>query len=90
MGLTTEEAKFLAWDHNNDNDYRQKMSSIERIRFFHHEYLDVKQKFGAKIHLGLRRQFLHEVRIVVDDNVKSDGLCKHESWFQLAFRDGVV
>ena len=54
VGLTTEEAKLLAWDHNNDNDYRQKMSSIERIRFFHHEYLNVKQKFGAKLHPGLR------------------------------------
>ena len=90
VGLTTEEAKLLAWDHNNDNDYRQKMSSIERIRFFHHEYLDVKQKFGAKLHPGLRRQCLHEVGIVVDDNVKSDGLRKYESWFQLAFRDGAV
>ena len=27
-GLTHEEAKLLAWDHNNDNDYRQKMSCI--------------------------------------------------------------
>ena len=25
-GLTQEEAKLLAWDHNNDNDYIQKMS----------------------------------------------------------------
>ena len=51
VGLTTEEAKLLAWDHNNDNDYRQKMSSIERIRFFHHEYLDVVVKifgYGVK------------------------------------------
>ena len=31
VGLTTEEAKILAWDHNNDNNDRQKMSSIERI-----------------------------------------------------------
>ena len=51
MGLTTEEAKLLAWDHNNDNDYKQKMSSIEQIRFFHHEYLDVVVKifgYGVK------------------------------------------
>ena len=27
---------------------------------------------------------------MVDDNVKSDGLQKYESWFQLAFRDGEV
>ena len=90
VGLTTEEAKLLAWDHNNDNDYRQKMSSIERIRFFHHEYLDGKNKFGAKLYPALRRQCLHEVGIVVDDAVKSDGIRKYESWFQLAFRDGEV
>ena len=40
VGLTQEEAKLLAWNHNNDNDYKKKMSCIERIRFFHHEYLD--------------------------------------------------
>ena len=77
----------LAWNHNNDNDYKQKMSSIKRIRFFHHEYLDIRQKFGPNLHPRLRRQCLHEVGIVVDDNLKSDGLRKYESWFQLAFRD---
>ena len=90
VGLTTEEAKLLAWDHNNDNDYRQKMSSIERIRFFHHEYLDGKTKFGPKLYPALQRDCLHEVGIVVDDAVNSDGIRKFESWFQLAFRDGAV
>ena len=66
------------------------MSSIERIRFFHHEYLDVKQKHGAKLYPALRHQCLHEVGIVVDDQVKSEGIRKYESWFQLAFRDGEV
>ena len=32
----------------------------------------------------------HEVGIVVDDVVKLEGIQKYESWFQLAFRDGVV
>jgi hypothetical protein len=40
VGLKIDDAKLLAWDHNNDNDYWQKMSSIERIRFFHYEYVD--------------------------------------------------
>ena len=31
VSLTTDEAKLLGWDHNNNNDYRQKMASIERI-----------------------------------------------------------
>ena len=66
------------------------MSSIECIRFFHHEYLDEKTKFGAKLYPALRRQCLHEVGIVVDDAVKSDGIRKYEPWFQLAFRDGGV
>ena len=39
---------------------------------------------------ALRRQCLHEVGIVVDDAVKSDGIIKYESWFQLTFRDGEV
>ena len=67
MGLTTEEAKLLSWDHNNNNDYRQKMSSIERIRLFHHEYLDAKDRAGGmKLNPILRRQCLHEVGIVFD------------------------
>ena len=66
------------------------MSSIERIRFFHDEYLDVKSKITVKMFLALRRQCLHEVGIVTDDAVKSDGIRKYESLFQLAFRDGVV
>ena len=85
-GLTHEEAKLLAWDHNNDNDYRQKMSCIERIRFFHHEYLDALQKYGPRLHPGLRRQCLLEVGIAVDESTKSEGLRKYDSWFQLAFR----
>ena len=85
-GLTHEEAKLLAWDHNNDNDYRQKMSCIETIRFFHHEYLDTLKRCGPKLHHGLRRQCLLEVGIPVDESTKSDGLSRYDSWFQLAFQ----
>ena len=85
-----DEAKLLAWDHNNDNDYRQKMSSIERIWFFHHEYLNVKQRIGPKMFPALRCQCLYEVGIIVDDAVKSDGIWKYALWFQLTFKDGVV
>ena len=38
----------------------------------------------------LRHQCLHEVGIVVDDAIMSDGIRKYESWFQLAFRNGEV
>ena len=83
--LTHEEAKFLAWDHNNDNDYRQKIFYIERIKFFHHKYLDALQRYGPRLHLGLRRQCLLEVGIIVDESTKSEGLRKYDLWFQLAF-----
>ena len=84
-GLTHEEAKLLAWDHTNDNDYIQKMYCIECIRFFHHEYLDALQRYGPKLHPGLCRQCLLEVGIAVDESTKSKGLRKYDSWFQLAF-----
>ena len=80
----------LAWDHHNDNDYRQKMSCIEHIRFFHHEYLDALQKYGPRLHPNLRRQCLLEVNIVVNESMRSKGLRKYDSWFQLAFRSGEV
>ena len=89
-GLTQEETKLLACDRNKDNDYRQNMSCIEHIRFFHHEYLDTLHKFGTKLHHGLRRHCLLEVGIAVDESTKSKGLHKYDSWFQLAFRTGEV
>ena len=86
-----EEAKLLAWNHNNNNYYyHKKMSSIERIQFFHHEYLDVRQRCGPNVFPQLQRQCLHEVGIVVDNTIKSERIRKYESWFQLAFSDGVV
>jgi hypothetical protein len=46
VGLSVDEAKLVAGDHNNDNDYRQKMSSIKRIRFFHYEYVNASKQYG--------------------------------------------
>ena len=90
VGLTHEKAKLLAQDHNNDNDYRQKMSCIEHIRFFHQKYLDALQNFGPRLRLGLRQQCLLEVGIAVDESTKSEGVREYDSWFQLAFRTGEV
>ena len=81
IGLTHEEAKFLEWDHNNDHDYRQKMSCIERIQFFHHEYLDALQKYGGRLHPNLCRQSLLKVGIAVDESMRSEGLRKYDLWF---------
>ena len=90
VGLTHEEAKLLAWDHNNDNDYPQKMSCIERIRFFDYEYPYMLKRYDPKLHPGLRWQCLLEVGIAGDESTKSEGLRKYNSWFQRAFRTGEV
>ena len=66
------------------------MSCIERIRFFHHEYLDALQKRGGRLHPNLRQQCLLEVGIAKDESTRSEGLRKYDSWFQLAFRSGEV
>ena len=63
----------------------KNMSCIERIRFFHHEYLDTLQRYGPRLHPGLRRQCLLEVGITIDESTKSEGLRKYDSWLQLAF-----
>ena len=59
-----DEAKDLAWDRDNDNDYRQKILSIKRISFFHCEYLDEVRQYGLKFNLGLRQHILNEMHIV--------------------------
>ena len=89
-GLTHEEANLLAWDHHNDNDYRQKMYCIEWIRFFDQEYLDALQKYGPRLHPNLHWQCLLEVGITVDESTRFEGLRKYDSWFQLAFWSGEV
>ena len=54
--LTHVEAKLLACDHKNDNDYRQKMPCIEyTLKFFHDEYLDALDWFGPRLHPSLSR-----------------------------------
>ena len=59
----------------------KNMSCIERIRFFHHEYLDALQRYGPGPHLGLHLQCLLEVGIAIDERTKLEGLRKYDSWF---------
>ena len=47
-GLTNEEAKVLALDHNIDSDFRLEMTFIQKIRFFHSEWIDTI-KSGGKV-----------------------------------------
>ncbi|MCO5559110.1 hypothetical protein L7F22_012702 [Adiantum nelumboides] len=71
-GLTNEEAKVLALDHNIDSDFCLEMSFIQKIRFFHNEWVDtlkLKKKGGC----GASQK----------PNTK-----QYDNYFQLAFRDG--
>ena len=54
---------------------------IERITYFHHEYLDALQRYGPKLHPGLCRQYQLEVVIAVDESTSSEGLRKYDSSF---------
>ena len=66
------------------------ITTIERIRFFHHEYLDALQKSGGRLHPNLHRQCLLKVDIAVVESTRYEGLRKYDSCFQLAFRSGEV
>ena len=88
-GLTREEATLLSWDHNNDNDYRQGMTFVQRIRFFHNEYLDF-MRVNDKITYEFRVQCCRETGLVFEDTRSSDALRKYDQTFQLAFRTGPI
>ncbi|KAI5055485.1 hypothetical protein GOP47_0029006 [Adiantum capillus-veneris] len=45
-GLTDEEAKVLALDHNIESDFYLEMSFIQKIRFFHIEWFDTIKPGG--------------------------------------------
>ncbi|MCO5600319.1 hypothetical protein L7F22_054429 [Adiantum nelumboides] len=45
-GLTDEEAKVLALDHNIDLDFHLEMFFIQKIRFFHNEWVDTIKRGG--------------------------------------------
>ena len=59
---TRDESNLLAWDHNNDNDYRKGMTFIQRIRFFHNEYLDYIRS-NDKVTLQFRIRLLSGNRV---------------------------
>ena len=83
VGLTMDEAKLLAWNNNNHNDYRQKISSIERIRFFQYEYLDIVRQYDPNLNPSVWRHCLNEVGIVTYNTTKSEHIlltCSQFIW----------
>eukprot|EP01018_Ginkgo_biloba_P013093 Gb_10123 [translate_table: standard] len=92
-GLTPLEAKLLAWDHNHDNEYRAEMTFIQKIRFFHNEFIDLCEGDKSKATFEFRLQCCMEVGIVIhekDTKRKSDMLRAVDSQFQLAWHTGYV
>eukprot|EP01018_Ginkgo_biloba_P038480 Gb_37443 [translate_table: standard] len=87
-GLTPLEEKLLVWDHNHDNEYRAEMKFIQKIQFFHNEFIDLCEGDKSKATFEFRLQCCMEVGIVIhekDTKRKSDMLRAVDSQFQLAW-----
>ena len=76
-GLSKGQATLLAWDHNNDNDYRQGMSFIQRIRFFHNECMDFMREH-EKVTLAFRIQCCREIGLVFDETKSSNAMRRYD------------
>ncbi|KAI5072228.1 hypothetical protein GOP47_0012334 [Adiantum capillus-veneris] len=93
-GLTDEEAKVLALDHNIDSDFCLEMSFIQKIRFFHNEWVDTI-KHGGKVDDNFRVALCEKCGLEVKNKGGRGASQKlntkqYDNYFQLAFRDGEV
>ncbi|MCO5570667.1 hypothetical protein L7F22_024394 [Adiantum nelumboides] len=87
--LTNKEAKVLAFDHNIDLEFFLEMSYIQKIRFFHNEWVDTI-KHGRKVDDNFRVA-LCEKRGLEAKNKGGRGASQkpntkqYDNYFQLAF-----
>ncbi|MCO5563416.1 hypothetical protein L7F22_017058 [Adiantum nelumboides] len=93
-GLTDEEAKVLALDHNIDSDFRLEMSFIQKIRFFHNEWVATIKR-GGKVDDNFRVALCEKCGLEVKKKGGRGASQKpnskpYDNYFQLAFRDGEV
>eukprot|EP01018_Ginkgo_biloba_P028978 Gb_03516 [translate_table: standard] len=65
-GLTPLEVKVLAWDHNHDNEYRAKMTFIQKNCFFHNEFIDLCEGDKSKATFKFQLQCCMDVGYVWD------------------------
>ncbi|KAI5059576.1 hypothetical protein GOP47_0025895 [Adiantum capillus-veneris] len=68
-GLTYEEAKVLTLDHNIDSDFCLEMYFIQKIRFFHNEWVDTIKR-GGKVDDNFRAALCEKCGLEVK---KKDG-----------------
>ena len=84
-GLTKQQRNWLAWSHNQDQEYRKGMTNIDRIRACHHMFLEAGQDRSKE----LKFKCCDEIRLQYDPNNR-DSLSKHDGMFQIAFRTGTL
>ena len=95
-GLTEMESKLLAWDHNADNEYRMKMTFIQRVRFIHNEFIEKCGGDKTQVSVAFRKECLMETGYQIDEKKAKDGKLNTnlfrgtDNIFQLAFRTGEV
>lgn len=85
-GLTKEQIKSLAWGHNLDQEYRKGMSTIDRIRACHKLFEEVGFERSAKLKLDCAR----ECSLPGHELGKPSAIHKHNPFFQLCFRTGII
>jgi hypothetical protein len=84
-GLTPEQIRVLAWQHNIDQEYRKTMTNIDKIRAIHALFLEANMsrtkelKYRCCAELGLK--------VNLDNR---DSLSKYDPMFQIAFRTGEI
>ncbi|MCO5579754.1 hypothetical protein L7F22_033614 [Adiantum nelumboides] len=64
-GLTDEEAKVLALDHNIDSEFCLEMSFIQKIRFFHNEWVDTIKRDESPSHWCIHEGRVEEMSTFV-------------------------
>ncbi|CAM6086851.1 unnamed protein product [Calypogeia fissa] len=81
--LSIAEVRNLAWCHNIDSEFRQKMSTIQRVSYIHMRY--IKNKCSSNIEF--KRQCAIEINLK-DIGVRKDSkvLNANDNMYQLAFR----
>jgi hypothetical protein len=86
-GVTVQEARTLAWGHNVDNEFRSKMTTIQRINYIHMRYLENEMKGD----MAFKMEVAAEIQLRnwgVEDDKKV--LNANDNLFQLAFKKGEI
>jgi hypothetical protein len=67
VDLIDLEAKLLAWDHNTENEYRMFMNFIQRVRFIHNEFSEIRHGERSNVDVKFQKQCCMEIGFPLDD-----------------------